>query len=114
MVSYATNLSGRVNDKVSDLINIAQKEQLLLKEEMVSITTNLSGKVEKINDLLTTTQTEQRLLWKEISSIITKFDTLDQMNKDEIKILNKSENVVDDMENLQTKMILLIRWTMMK
>lgn len=25
------------------------------------------------------------------------------MNKDEIKILNKSENIVDDMENLQTK-----------
>lgn len=49
MVSHATNLFGRVNDK------IAQKDQLLLKEEMVSITTNLSGKVEKINDLLTTT-----------------------------------------------------------
>lgn len=49
MVSHATNLFGRVNDK------IAQKDQLLLKEEMVSITTHLSGKVVKINDLLTTT-----------------------------------------------------------
>lgn len=69
----------RVDKKISDLLFTAQIEQRLFRQELITVTTSLFGKLEKISDVLSTTQNEQQLLKQEIKSLSTNLsDTVDQ------------------------------------
>ncbi|XP_065934026.1 angiopoietin-4-like isoform X2 [Magallana gigas] len=71
--------TSRVDKKISDLLFTAQIEQRLFRQELISVTASLFGKLEKISDVLSTTQNEQQLLKQEIKSLSTNLsDTVDQ------------------------------------
>lgn len=68
----------KVDKKISDLLFSTQIKRLF-RQEMISITASLFGKLEKINDVLSTTQNEQQLLHQEIKSLSTNLsETVDQ------------------------------------
>uniref|UniRef100_A0A8W8JSX9 Fibrinogen C-terminal domain-containing protein n=1 Tax=Magallana gigas TaxID=29159 RepID=A0A8W8JSX9_MAGGI len=72
------------SEKISEnLLFLTQMEQRLFRQEMVSVTASLFGKLEKITDVLSTTQNEQRLLKQEIKTLSTNLsEKIDQKNID--------------------------------
>lgn len=64
------NMSNMIETKKKESKSTIKTEQQILRQEMVSLTTNLFRKLdEKISDLNTTDQTEQRLFAKEMVSL---------------------------------------------
>lgn len=76
-------LSALVDKKISDLLFTTQIEQRLFRQEMVSVTSILFGKLEKISDVISVTQTEQRLFNEEIKFLSTNLsERIDQKISD--------------------------------
>lgn len=67
--SFETKIGNMIETKNNESLSISQTEQRIFKQEMVSLTTNLSRKVEKIGDLITTTQIEQQNINQKIESL---------------------------------------------
>lgn len=73
----------KVDKKISDLLFTTQIEQRLFRQEMVSVTASLFGKLDKIRDVISVTQAEQRLFNEEIKSLSTNLsERIDQKISD--------------------------------
>lgn len=68
-----------VDKKISDQLFTTQIEQRLFRQELISVTASLFGKLERISDVLSKTQNEQQILNQKIMSLSTNFsETVDQ------------------------------------
>lgn len=85
----------KVDKKIDDLLFTTQIEQRLFRQEMISVTASLFGKLEKISDALSTTQTEQQLLNEEIKSLLANFfEKIDQNNSNLITATQNEQRLL--------------------
>ncbi|XP_065934031.1 angiopoietin-related protein 7 isoform X2 [Magallana gigas] len=90
-----------VDKKISDQLFTTQIEQRLFRQELISVTASLFGKLERISDVLSKTQNEQQILNQKIMSLSTNLsETVDQKIIDHISTAETEQQLRQNFEFL--------------